>query len=50
MQATEAGADDQHISVVEALQGRTQRDVGGVGLGVVAGDVLGGLFEHAEAS
>ncbi|MNP79315.1 hypothetical protein D3C76_1771220 [compost metagenome] len=50
MQAAETGADDQHIGVVGALQGRAQRDTGGVGLGIVAGDVLSGLLEHAWGS
>ncbi|MNC21993.1 hypothetical protein D3C75_699810 [compost metagenome] len=50
VQAAEAGANDQDFGVVAALQGRVQGNAGGVGLGVVAGDMLGGLFEHAGVS
>src|SRR5690349_12756633 len=40
VQAAETCADNEDIGVVAALQGGAQGYAGGVGLGVIAGDVL----------
>ncbi|MNJ14083.1 hypothetical protein D3C77_82970 [compost metagenome] len=49
VQTTETGTNNQYFCVQTLVQGRAQRDRTGVGAGIVAGDMLGGLLEHGES-
>jgi hypothetical protein len=47
MQSTEAGPDDQHFGILLALKNSSIHQAISAGVGVIAGDVLGRLLEHA---